>query len=103
VEQLDFAIELARAAGDVLKHYMSREKRVELKGFANLVTVADKESEALIIGRIRDRYPNHAILAEESGSVRFFRGRPREVGSSIRSTARRISRINIRSFAFPSV
>jgi myo-inositol-1(or 4)-monophosphatase len=68
VEQLDFAIELARAAGDVLKHYMSREKRVELKGFANLVTIADKESEALIIGRIRDRYPNHAILAEESGA-----------------------------------
>jgi len=47
---------------------MSREKRVELKGFANLVTIADKESEALIIGRIRDRYPNHAILAEESGA-----------------------------------
>jgi len=46
----------------------SREKRVELKGFANLVTIADKESEALIIGRIRDRYPNHAILAEESGA-----------------------------------
>ena len=68
MEQLDFAIELARAAGDVLKHYMSREKRVELKGFANLVTVADKESEELIIGRIRDRYPNHAILAEESGA-----------------------------------
>jgi myo-inositol-1(or 4)-monophosphatase len=69
VEYLDFAIELARAAGDVLKHYMRREKRVELKGRANLVTVADKESEALIISRIRQRYPNHAILAEESGAV----------------------------------
>jgi myo-inositol-1(or 4)-monophosphatase len=68
VEYLDFAVELAREAGDVLKHYMRREKQVELKGRANLVTVADKESEALIIGRIRQQYPEHAILAEESGS-----------------------------------
>jgi myo-inositol-1(or 4)-monophosphatase len=67
VEYLDFAIDLARAAGDVLKHYMAREKRIELKGRANLVTVADKESEALIIDGIRKRYPGHAILAEESG------------------------------------
>jgi len=68
VEQLDLAVELARAAGDVLKHYMSREKRVEFKGRANLVTVADKEAEALIISGIRERYPQHAILAEESGA-----------------------------------
>jgi myo-inositol-1(or 4)-monophosphatase len=68
VEHLDFAVELAREAGAVLKHYMSREKQIEFKGRANLVTVADKESEALIIRRIRERYPNHAILAEESGA-----------------------------------
>lgn len=68
MEYLDFAVTLAREAGDVLKHYMTREKQVELKGRANLVTVADKESEALIIRRIRERYPNHAILAEESGA-----------------------------------
>src|SRR5438128_8039528 len=67
MEYLDFAIELARAAGDVLKHYMDREKHVELKGRANLVTIADKESEALVIRRILERYPAHAILAEESG------------------------------------
>jgi myo-inositol-1(or 4)-monophosphatase len=68
LEYLDFSIQLARAAGDVLKHYMSREKQVELKGRANLVTAADKEAEALIIDRIRAHYPDHAILAEESGA-----------------------------------
>jgi len=67
MEYLDFAIELARAAGDVLKHYMDREKQVEFKGRANLVTIADKESEALVIRRILQRYPTHTILAEESG------------------------------------
>jgi myo-inositol-1(or 4)-monophosphatase len=67
VEYLDFAIELARSAGGVLKHYMDRDKHVELKGRANLVTAADKEAEALIIKGIRERFPKHAILAEESG------------------------------------
>ncbi len=67
MEYLDFAIDLAREAGYVLTHYMEREKHVELKGRANLVTIADKESEALIIRRILERYPTHAILAEESG------------------------------------
>jgi myo-inositol-1(or 4)-monophosphatase len=68
MEYLDFAVELAREAGDILKHYMGREKHIELKGQANLVTIADKESEALIIRRILDRYPTHGILAEESGA-----------------------------------
>src|SRR5438552_4930670 len=47
---------------------MTREKQVELKSRANLLTIADKESEALIIQRIKERYPNHAVLAEESGA-----------------------------------
>jgi myo-inositol-1(or 4)-monophosphatase len=68
VEYLETAVELARAAGDVLKYYAGREKGVEYKGRANLVTVADRESEDLIIRGIRSRYPTHAILAEESGT-----------------------------------
>ena len=77
MEYLEFAVELARAAGDILKHYAKREKFVELKGRANLVTAADKESEALIIDAIRRRYPDHSILAEESGTVS---GQPGESG-----------------------
>lgn len=68
MEYLEFAIELAHAAGDVLKHYMDRDKQVELKGRANLVTAADKESEALVIRKIQEKYPSHAVLAEESGA-----------------------------------
>jgi myo-inositol-1(or 4)-monophosphatase len=69
VQYLETAIDLARAAGDVLNHYASREKLVEFKGQANLVTIADKESEELIISGILSRYPGHSILAEESGST----------------------------------
>jgi myo-inositol-1(or 4)-monophosphatase len=69
MEYPEFAIRLARKAGDVLKHYAARDKAVEFKGRANLVTVADRESEALIVGEIRRAYPDHAILAEESGPL----------------------------------
>lgn len=67
---LDTAVELARAAGGILRHYSSREKNVEFKSHANLVTIADKESEALVIRGILERYPGHSILAEESGATR---------------------------------
>src|SRR6185503_17729219 len=69
VQYLETAIDLARAAGDILNHYSSREKSVEFKGQANLVTIADKKSEELIIGGILSRYPSHSILAEESGAT----------------------------------
>ncbi len=69
MEYLDFAADVARSAGEVLRHYAGRDKKVEHKGRANLVTVADRESEALIIREIHARYPNHTILAEESGLV----------------------------------
>lgn len=67
MERLDFAIGLAREAGDVLRFYAAREKSVEFKGRGNLVTIADRESERLIVGEIRSRYPDDSILAEESG------------------------------------
>lgn len=69
MQYLETAIDLARAAGDILNHYASREKQVEFKGHANLVTIADKESEDLIISGILSRYPGHSILAEESGAT----------------------------------
>lgn len=69
MEYLETAMDLCRAAGDILNYYAGREKLVEFKGQANLVTIADKESEELIIGGILSRYPSHSILAEESGTT----------------------------------
>jgi len=68
VDYLETAIDLCRAAGDILNYYADRDKLVEFKGHANLVTIADKKSEELIIGGILSRYPSHSILAEESGA-----------------------------------
>lgn len=66
-ELLRFGIKIARKSGKILlKHYGKRLK-IELKSINNLVTEADKKSEAYLVKKIRNRYPDHEILAEESG------------------------------------
>lgn len=59
--------EIAREAGALLMDYFQRHVRVEYKGEADLVTVADRKSEALIRERIHDRWPAHDVLGEEGG------------------------------------
>lgn len=66
---LNFAIELAHRAGTLLRARQEQERSVQSKGFADVVTDADQASEALIVAAIRERYPEHAILAEESGAT----------------------------------
>lgn len=66
---LDVAIEAARQAGALLRERMGRVRGIETKGgnVRDLVSEIDRASEQLIIGTIASRYPDHAILAEESG------------------------------------
>ncbi len=64
---LDFAVQTAREAGRILAERFGRITEVSHKGEIDLVTEADLASERFIIERIRNYYPRHAILAEESG------------------------------------
>ncbi len=66
---LNFAIETARDAGQILLEKFGRNIVVTKKGDINLVTEADLASEALIIERIKSYYPKHSILAEEAGEA----------------------------------
>src|SRR5579863_9965370 len=59
--------EIAREAGTLLMDYFRQNVKVEYKGEADLVTVADRKSEALIRQRIGKRWPTHDILGEEEG------------------------------------
>jgi myo-inositol-1(or 4)-monophosphatase len=52
----------------LLKHFGKIDKVIK-KGETDLVTIADKQSEAVIIRCIRDAFPDHGILGEESGQV----------------------------------
>jgi len=66
-EYLDAAIEIAREAGQVLLAH--RGVDFELKGEHDLVTAADRASEALILKRLHERFPSHGVVAEEGSRV----------------------------------
>jgi myo-inositol-1(or 4)-monophosphatase len=59
--------EIAREAGALLMDYFHQHVKVEYKGEADLVTVADRKSETLIRERISQHWPTHDILGEEGG------------------------------------
>ena len=67
---LNTAIRAARRAGTIIMRHLDRLERVtiETKGRADFVTEVDRMAEAEIIAILRTAYPNHAILAEESGA-----------------------------------
>jgi myo-inositol-1(or 4)-monophosphatase len=62
-------VEIAREAGALLMEYFHRRVAVEYKGDADLVTEADRKSEALIRERIHGLWPSHDVLGEEQGLV----------------------------------
>ncbi|HWP84530.1 MAG TPA: inositol monophosphatase family protein [Terriglobia bacterium] len=64
---LSITSQIARDAGALLRGYFERRVRVEYKGEVDLVTEADRASEAFIVGELRKRFPDHAIVAEEGG------------------------------------
>lgn len=67
---LEFAVATAHAAGEVLLDKFEGALQVSTKSAdGDLVTDADRAAEAVILNRIRAAFPDHGILAEESGRV----------------------------------
>jgi myo-inositol-1(or 4)-monophosphatase len=57
--------EIAREGGALLMEYFTRNVAIEYKGDADLVTVADRKSEQLLVERLHNEWPQHDILGEE--------------------------------------
>ncbi len=66
-EIVDTAIEAAKEAGAFLWDNFGKITRIEKKGDRNFATNLDKEAEELIIDRVKAKFSNHGIIAEESG------------------------------------
>lgn len=66
---LNIAVRAARAGGDHILRQLSKidSLQIETKQRHDFVTEVDRGAEQLIISTIRKAYPDHAILAEESG------------------------------------
>lgn len=70
---LNIAFQAARNAGDVMLQYLDRLDRVRVKekSINDLVSEVDLKAEQIIISTIHKAYPNHSILAEETGEQRL--------------------------------
>lgn len=65
MKYMETAIEAAKEAGRLQLQALGKAHHIEYKGAANIVTEVDKQSEAVIINRIRKEFPCHDTLAEE--------------------------------------
>ena len=66
---LNTAIKAARRAGNVIMRHLDRVDRltIEAKGRSDFVSEVDRLAESEIIDVLRHAYPDHAMLAEETG------------------------------------
>jgi len=58
---------IAREAGALLMQFFHQGLKIEYKGDADLVTAADRASEALIRERVAKQFPSHDVMGEEQG------------------------------------
>ena len=67
---LNVAVMAARRGGNSLIRSLPKldKLKVERKGHNDFVSEADRDAEAAVIETIHKHYPDHAILAEESGA-----------------------------------
>lgn len=60
---------LARAAGEILRNSYESVHEISYKGKIDLVTEIDHQSEAFLLGEIKNRFRGHQIISEEIGKV----------------------------------
>jgi myo-inositol-1(or 4)-monophosphatase len=65
---LDFIKTIAAQAGDILLNLADSDLNIQHKSRIDLVTKADHDSEQFLINAILTAFPEHAIVAEESGA-----------------------------------
>jgi myo-inositol-1(or 4)-monophosphatase len=67
---LNIAVRAARSAGRILLRYMEHVEKLDVraKGRNDFVSEVDRHAEEAVIQVLRNTYPDHAILAEESGA-----------------------------------
>jgi len=66
---LEVAVDAARRAGALLLGRLGTLRTIDYKGSpSNIVTEMDRQAESLIVGCIAERFPDHAVLAEEGGA-----------------------------------
>jgi len=64
---IDTAVQAAKQAGDFLLDNFGKVSNIEKKGDRDFATNLDKEAEKIIIDKVKGKFKEHGIIAEESG------------------------------------
>lgn len=64
-EYLEFAIGIAKKAGEIMQKYFNVDNGASYKGDKTIVTLADKEINSYLIEKVKEKYPNHCVDGEE--------------------------------------
>src|SRR3990167_3533045 len=64
---IETAIEAAKKGGEIALKYFETELEHEIKDDKSFVTKADKETESAILEVLKEKFPDHSFLAEETG------------------------------------
>ncbi|XP_005689336.1 PREDICTED: inositol monophosphatase 1 isoform X1 [Capra hircus] len=66
-ECMDYAVTLAGQAGEVVREALKNEMNIMVKSSpADLVTATDQKVEKMLISSIKEKYPSHSFIGEES-------------------------------------
>ncbi len=71
----DFAVDIARGAGELTLRHFRGAFEIDRKADGSPVTIADREAEAYLRDRIVKAFPNDAIIGEEAGERAGSSGR----------------------------
>ncbi len=71
---LDIAVEAAREAGAILLGELDRPLSIAYKGHGqtDIVTQADRKSEAAVVSKLQTHFPKHTIVGEEGTGHEHF-------------------------------
>jgi myo-inositol-1(or 4)-monophosphatase len=58
-----------RTAGQLLRKGYGQQIHIDRKGVIDLVTEVDRQSERYLVEAIRERFPHHQVITEESGVI----------------------------------
>ncbi|KAL4623430.1 inositol monophosphatase 1-like [Arapaima gigas] len=67
---MDYAVAVARKAGAVIRHALQNDMMIMCKSSSvDLVTKTDQKVEELILSSIKEKFPTHSFIGEESVSA----------------------------------
>ena len=64
-EYLEFAIEIAKKAGEIMIKYFTEDNGANYKYDQTIVTKADTEINKYLINKVKEKYPTHSVDGEE--------------------------------------